>query len=321
MHTSHSHFGFILLAAFCLIAPAVAVGRTTATATIEKLTTQALIAGDVPGVKFDYDVAYLPPDRSEKLDVYLPVDRASSVRSPAIVVIHGGGWSGGIKDARRELQLGVTFARAGYVAVSVEYLRERNSPWPQNIFDCKNAVRWIRANAERLQVDPDRIGVIGGSAGGHLALMVGYTAGVEELSSEELYPGVRDDVQAVVNLYGITDLEVERIRSRPGRSPGRPWGFALLNDEQQKDRRQWKLGAPIEHVTSATVPTMILHGDEDLTVDVEHAQILAEKLEDAGVPHEVQILPGAPHSFLLHDQRISRDLRPDVLKFFETHLK
>lgn len=321
MHTSHSQFKFILLTAFCLITPVWALGQTTATATIEKLTTQALIAGEVQGVKFNYDVAYLPPNRPEKLDVYLPADRDTSTRSPAIVLIHGGGWSGGIKDARRELQLGVTFARAGYVAVSVEYLRERNSPWPQNIFDCKNAVRWIRANAARLQVDPDKIGVIGGSAGGHLALMVGYTAGVKELTSEELYPGIRDDVQAVVNLYGITDLEMERIRSRPGRSPGRPWGYALLNDVQQKDRRQWKLGAPIEHVTSTTIPTMILHGDMDLTVDVEHAQVLAAKLKEAGVLHEVQILPGAPHSFLLHDQRIDRDLRPDVLRFFETHLK
>ena len=92
-----------------------------------------------------------------------------------MLIIHGGGWVGGDKGVSREFKIGTTLAKAGYVCASVNYTLERGN-WPQNLFDCKNAVRYLRKNSDNYQVDAKHIGVVGGSAGGHLALMVAYTS-------------------------------------------------------------------------------------------------------------------------------------------------
>ena len=114
------------------------------------------------GTVVERDVVYLPLGRKEKLDLYFPAGRPKAVRSPAVVIIHGGGWRGGDKASRREFNLGTTLAKAGYVCASVEYLKEGAGRWPTNLNDCKNAVRFLRANADRYQVEVDHIGVIGG---------------------------------------------------------------------------------------------------------------------------------------------------------------
>ncbi len=128
------------------------------------------------GVRFEADVSYLPEGRQEKADLYLP-KLEKGQRAPAVLMIHGGGWSGGDKRAGREINIGTNLALKGFVAMSIDYALSRNGSvtWPQNLHDCKTAVRWLRKNADRLQIDPDRIGVIGGSAGGHLAAMVAVT--------------------------------------------------------------------------------------------------------------------------------------------------
>src|SRR4051812_20422908 len=121
------------------------------------------------GVTIEQNVSYLPADRAEKLDLYLPKDRAPAVRSPAVLIIHGGGFTGGDKAAGREFNIGTTLAKAGYVCASVNYSMDEGKRWPNNLHDCKNAVRFLRKNANKYQVDPDKIGAIGGSAGGHLS--------------------------------------------------------------------------------------------------------------------------------------------------------
>lgn len=306
-----------------------AQSATSSTYTIEfpgkeesRLTSAALVAGKVPDVTYRRDVTYLKPDRAEKLDVYLPAEREPGVRSPVIVLIHGGGWIGGMKDATREVQAGVAFARAGYVAVSVEYFKKRGESWPTNLLDCKNAIRWVRTNADELQIDPDRIGVIGGSAGGHLALMTAYTTDVPELEPEDLYPGVSDRVGAVVNLYGITNLLTRQKTSKSGKPNGEPRSAGGLFTESREDApEKWKLASPVTHVTSSTPATLIIHGTRDVTVDRDQAYELAERLEEAGVKHELHIIPGAGHAFILNDlRRHKEDLRPKVIRFFNENL-
>lgn len=159
-----------------------------------------------PGVAIERDVTYLEPTRAEKLDLYMPTARAPAVRSPAVIAIHGGGWTGGDKARPREYMTCTTLALAGYVCVSIEYAKDGEGRWPQNVKDAKNAVRWLRVNAARLQVDAAHIGVIGGSAGGHLAMMVAYTAGLTGLEPEGPYPGIDGRVQACVDMYGPSNL-------------------------------------------------------------------------------------------------------------------
>jgi acetyl esterase/lipase len=185
-------------------------------------TARLAVLSTVPdGVVVERDMVYLPPGRKEKLDLYLPTDRPKSARSPAVLIIHGGGWSGGDKANSREFNIGTTLAKAGYVCASVEYLKEGAGRWPTNLYDCKNAVRFLRVNAKRYQVDVDHLGVIGGSAGGHLALMVAYTSEVKELTPESPYPGISDKVQACVDMYGPTDLLTRQSTEADGTPNGK----------------------------------------------------------------------------------------------------
>ena len=282
-----------------------------------------------PGVVIEQDVPYLAPGRAEKLDLYLPAKRDPATRSPAVSLIHGGGWIGGDKAAAREFNIGTTLAAAGYVCASVDYKLDGDDRWPRNLFDCKNAVRFLRANAAKYQIDEDRIGVIGGSAGGHLALMVAYTSDVAELTpgaGDSPYANVSDRVSCVVDLYGITDPCTRHKTDEQGNPlPGTIKACALFpNTTPQSHPDAWRLAAPIAHVAANTVPTLIVHGTADTTVDCDQATQLAEKLQAAGVEHELILLDGIGHTFDLDKWRgkpLPRDVRGAVMGFFDRRLK
>ena len=273
------------------------------------------------GVTIQQDVPYLEPGRAEKLDLYLPTSRAADVRSPAVVLIHGGGWTGGDKAASREFNIGTTLAKAGYVVASVNY-RLDPPRWPGNLRDCKNAVRFLRSSRERYQIDSDNIGVIGGSAGGHLALMVAYTTGAADLEPQTPYPNVSSGVKAVVDLYGITDLLTRRKTSPDGTPIGDPVKTTALLEGL--DPETWKHASPVYHVSATTPPTLILHGTADTTVDRDQSTELADALERHTVPHRLIMLPGIGHTFDLQTwgkRPLPQDLRPVVIEFFDRHLK
>lgn len=111
-------------------------------------------------VRIDKGVAYLPADREELADLYFPAVMPKDAVLPAVVMIHGGGWNGGRRDAKRELNVGTTLASNGYVCMSIDYKLARGTQavWPQNLHDCKTAVRWLRQNADHLGINPERIG-------------------------------------------------------------------------------------------------------------------------------------------------------------------
>ena len=269
-----------------------------------------LVAGGAePDVKVEHDLAFLGEGRQEKLDLYLPATVDKGQRRPGVVIIHGGGWTGGSKRAAREQNIGTTFAKNGYVCISIDYvLAAKDKPtWPRNLHDCKTAVRWLRANADKYHIDPDRIGVIGGSAGGHLALMVGLPDTDAGLEPKEPYGKYSSKVSAVVDLYGPTDLV-----TRGKDTSMLPGAFADKPD-------LYKLASPVSHVRKGNPPVLILHGTKDTTVPLEQSKILADALSKAGVEHELIVVEGAPHSFHLEPKE--KDLRPAVLGFFNKHLK
>ena len=187
-----------------------------ATAALLTLSTYAADA-----FRIEKDITYLAPGRKEKADLYLPANNPSGALRPAVVIIHGGGWTGGDKGAAREINIGTNLALNGYVGLSINYVlasanKDGKAIWPQNLHDCKTAVRWLRKNAGRLQVDPERIGVIGGSAGGHLAAMLGKSSA----QAPELYRAAspvtyvdRDDPPLLI-LHGTADNTVPVDQSR-----------------------------------------------------------------------------------------------------------
>ncbi len=278
------------------------------------------------GVVIHENVSYLGPGREEKLDIYLPANRPLNVKSPAVVMIHGGGWRGGDKAALREFNIGTNLAKVGYVCVSVNYTLDPHESWPQNLWDCKNAVRFLRANAWKYQVDSEHIGVIGGSAGGHLSLMVAYTTGVPELEPPAPYPGISSKVSAVVNLYGITNL----LTSKKTDDKGNPIAqskvsWALLNEASMKnDLEARKKASPVYQAKRTSPPTLILHGTTDTTVDRDQATELAAKLKELGVEHQVYMLDGIGHTFDLETWKrkpLPIDVKSIVIGFFDKHLK
>ena len=254
------------------------------------------------------DVSYLPAQRKEKADLYLPKDDGR--KHPGVLIIHGGGWKGGVKDATREINIGTTLAAHGYVCMSIDYqLDDPASPticWPQNLHDCKTAVRWMRANAERLQLDVEHIGVIGGSAGGHLSSMVGVTGPESGLDPAGPYGEQSCKVSCVVDMYGPADLanwkDISALRTSRAKSPDLYKQFSVLT-----------------HLDKNDPPFLILHGTADTTVDVAQSKALDAALTQAGIEHHLEIIEGAPHTF--HLQPKQKDLRPLVLAFFAKHLK
>lgn len=287
----------------------------------------ALAAEPAAAPRVVADVAYLAPDRAEKLDLYLPAPPAAGKLSPAVVWIHGGGWTGGVKTEGRAQEICTTLARDGYVAVSVEY-RLGDGAWPTNLHDCKNAVRFLRANAAKYRLDPNRIGVAGGSAGGHLALMVGFTgdnAEFEPTGAATPYPGVSSRVRAVIDLYGPANLltrqevDAQGVPTGKLRAPGPEKVFGSADASAPV----YRAASPVTHIGKNSPPVLILHGTRDTTVDRAQSEELAVALKKSGVAHELVMVEGAGHTFdfeVWNKKPMSRDLRPVALAFLAKHL-
>jgi acetyl esterase/lipase len=262
-----------------------------------------------PNVRIEENIEYLEPGRTEKADLYLPTDVPKDQRCPAILIIHGGGWSGGIKNAAREQNIGNAMANRGYVCMSIDYVLAKagNPPaWPQNLYDCKTAVRWLRKNAERLQIDPEHIGVIGGSAGGHLSAMVGLTHAKDGLDPKGPYGEFPCHVQCAVDLYGPADLMTWHDISAFGKT-------------RAQDPDVYKLASPTTHADKNDPPMLVMHGTADATVDLHQSELMVEALKAAGVEHQFVIVKDAPHTF--HLQPKQQDLRPIVFAFFDKYLR
>jgi acetyl esterase/lipase len=268
-----------------------------------------LLAQEPAAVRIEKAVSYLPADRAEKADLYLPPKFEDGKKYPGVVIIHGGGWTGGKRDAAREINIGTTLASHGYVCLSIDYLlhdpQSDKSCWPQNLHDCKTAVRWLRANSERLHLDREHIGVIGGSAGGHLATMVGVTGPSDGLDPAGPYGDQSCAVNCVVDLYGPAEFGSRDI--------------AILRKTRSEAPELYKAFTPLTWLDKNDPPFLILHGTADETVPLAQSELLAAALKKHGVERHLEIVEGAPHTF--HLQPKEMDLRPIVLAFFGKHLK
>jgi acetyl esterase/lipase len=218
---------------------------------------------------------------------------------PAIVFIHGGGWSGGSRHAfRMKME---EAARRGYVAATVSYRLTQpdketgkpKEPFPAQIHDCKAAIRWLRAHADEYKIDPQHIGVTGASAGGHLSLLVGLTDKSDKLEGDEGHLDQSSRVQAVVNIFGPTDLSI-CYQSSPG-AVGFLKAFCAGTPEDARD--QYLAGSPIQYVSRDDPPVLTVHGDKDTLVPPAQARILDERMKAAGAKHELMILPEQGHGF------------------------
>jgi len=199
---------------------------------------------------------------------------------PAVLMIHGGGWSGGTHKGFLPAEL----VAQGYFVATVEYRLSGEAPWPAQIQDCKLAVRWLRTNAAKYHVNPDRIGCLGFSAGGHLAACLGALPDTPELAGQGGFTGVSSRVQAVVDESGPTDFTPE---GRPllGETKRDPSALVTLLGGSFADKPDiWRQASPALNVTASTPPFLIFSGEKDTGVPVNQALRMEEALKKAGVP-------------------------------------
>ncbi len=246
---------------------------------------------------------------SLKLDLYSP--KKLNGPAPGLVFIHGGGWKSG---KREDYHLyGVKFAQKGYVVATISYRLRDVAPYPAAVEDAKCAVRWVRANAKKLNIDPDRIAAVGGSAGGYLAMMIGYASDVKSFEGKGGNEDVSSRVQAVVNFYGPVDLTTEYARNHSLIT-----GF--LKKSYDEDQEIYKQASPLTHVSKDDPPTLILHGTIDDLVPISQADKLFEKLKENNIPVQYERLEGWPHGMdlakVVNDYCVSQ-----IDQFLQTHLK
>lgn len=253
-----------------------------------------------------------------QLDLATPKDGDGPF--PAIVFIHGGGWSGGNRHAFRSKMEDA--ARRGYVAATISYRLTQpdketgrgKQPFPAQIHDCKAAIRWLRANANEYKINPQKIGVTGASAGAHLSLLIGLTSPSDNLEGNEGNPNQSSRVQAVVNIFGPTDL-VREYETAPGAV-----GFlkAFFNATPDEAKEQYLAASPITYVSKDDPPVLTLHGDKDALVPPEQAKLLDERMKAVGATHELLMLPEQGHGFTGESAQKADDA---AWEFFAKHLK
>lgn len=261
------------------------------------------------GVEEILDIEYgTGGERKLLLDLYLPKDHTEI--TPAIIFIHGGGWSDG---KRKDMKFYcVKFAEKGYVTATVTYRLIGEAPFPAAVQDVKCAVRWLRANAAKYKVDPERIAVSGNSAGGHLSMMTGYSDD-PSLEGSGGNAGIGSSVCAVVNFYGPTDLTTEMARNH---ETVRDFMGGKTFDEAPD---AYELASPLFHLTQDDPPTLIFHGTIDSLVPIAQADALADKLKELGIDYIYERYDGWPHTMDLAEA-INRRCVYQMEQFFKKHI-
>lgn len=228
------------------------------------------------------DVVYrtAPGGIGLKLDLYIPYDKKPG---PAIVYIHGGGWQTGSKE--QYVLWYLPYLQLGYRVAAVQYRLSGVAPAPAAIEDCRCAFRWIARNGVRYGIDPARLVLTGGSAGGHLVLMTAMLDDSFDAACNDPSPAPK--ARAVINYYGATDLAEMLSQNRANiarwfRGPG---------DAEELARRL----SPLTWVRPGVPPVLTLHGDADATIPLSHATRLHEALTKAGVANQLVTIPGGAH--------------------------
>jgi xylan 1,4-beta-xylosidase len=245
-----------------------------------------------PGVKATPGVTYARHGAREmKLDLFQPEGKG---RRPAVIVVHGGAWITG--NHRMENPFAMELARRGYVAATVEYRLSNEARYPAQIHDLKAAVRYLRANAARYRIDPERIAAVGASAGGHLVALLGATNGLRNFEGDGGHADVSSAVQAVVNIDGTATFvdpgNIEKEKKGPLDANTR-----LIGATFEGKPEVWREASPITHVHAASAPVLFVNSSA-YRPHQQREEMLA-RLRAAGVASELVVIPDTPHPFWL----------------------
>jgi len=266
--------------------------------------------------KVERDITYGVADGiALKMDIYYPKEASGAV--PAVLYVHGGGWITGNKTAGAGVLEIPELVSRGYLVAAVNYRLAPRYKFPAQIEDVKCAVRFLRANAATYGIDPERIGAWGGSAGGHLVALLGVTDATAGLEGDGGYADQSSRVQAVVDMFGPSDLTTAFQGANP-RLLERVFGTTDRYSETVK------LASPVTWVSSDDPPFLILHGEKDRLVPLSQSEILHDRLIAASVPATLTVVKNAGHGFApaggpIDPSRLA--ITKMVADFFDQHLK
>lgn len=260
---------------------------------------------------FEQGIEFSNPDNQHlKLNIARP--KQGNGPFPAVICIHGGGFRAGSKDGYNKLCL--MLAQHGFVATTVDYRLAPKYQFPAAVHDVKAAVRWMRANAKKYQINPERIGTMGGSAGGHLAQFLGVTRGVSQFEGDGGNPKESSAVDCVVNFYGPSDFTKSY-----GKSVDAAEVLPLfLGGNLEQEKKRHIVSSPLYWVTPDASPTLCVHGTEDKYVAYEQATWIVERLKACEVEADLLTMAGAGHGFKGADEEKAEQA---LLEFFAKHLK
>ena len=286
-----------------------------------------VVTAPKPAVRKVDNVTYATVGKEKlQLDLVLPPGPGPH---PMVLCFHGGAWSAGSRKMLTspvllpfattsppadEVGIMENLARRGYAAATVSYRLAPKHKFPSQLEDAKTAVRFLRANAQKYDLDPERFASLGFSAGGHLALLLGVT-GSDDGFDGNLYPEQSSAVQCVIDFFGPTDMSLY------AETPGLAESFiaSFLGKECLTDDTCYKKASPINYVSKGDPPTLLIHGTVDLVVPVIHSERMHKKLDEAGVPTQLHKVAWKGHGW--EDKDATRAAAMATLEFLNTHLK
>ena len=231
-------------------------------------------------------------DRTLEMDIYRPKGEWGAL--PAVVCIHGGGWAKG--DRTSHAKIAQALAARGYVAATISYRLSGEAPFPAQIHDCKAAVRFLRANAKTYGINPDQIGAIGLSAGGHLTALLATSGDVKELEGNGGHAQFSSTVQAAVPMGAQTDLLSDRTREISAiEARGKIWR-QFLGGALADQPATYRLASPLHHLDKADPPVWLITGQND--DPSTHATAFRQRMQQLGLQSDLTIIPDAPHAFI-----------------------
>jgi len=298
------------LLALAISLTSAAVGGETPQAASAQTTPQPPVLSESPATVVHQDVPYgTAGGHPLLLDVYEPGEHSSDLR-PAVVLIHGGGWTSFDKSTMQTM--GMFLARSGFVAFSVDYRLFHGSEnlWPAQLDDVQRAVRWIRANAAKYGVDPKHLGAFGHSAGAQLAALLGMEDTRD--NSDPALTKYSSKVQAVVDVSGPTDFTTHNDPD------GVEFLTAFFGGDYAHGAKTWQDASPVFHAAKDVAPFLIVHGTQDQSVPMAQAQELADKLKQAGAAVKF-ITVDDVHTFRTPEAR--RRLAFESQAFFTQYLR
>lgn len=249
-------------------------------------------------------------------------------KKPAILFVTGGGFINANKD--NGIQLRMHLAENGYVVGSINYRVAPTAKFPEPLEDVKAAIRYLKANADRFGIDPARVGIVGGSAGGYLTAMAGTTSGTTTFDKGENLQ-VTSDVKAAVDLYGLSDLtqvgadfsEEVQAKHRSAGATEALWvnGSPVFGGRDGgiiADKQAAEAANPIHYISKTSAPMLLMHGTADTVVSPSQTDLLYQALQKSGIPSERYLVTGAAHG---GKYWVQEPVLKIITDFFDQYLK